>query len=224
MLGRNSPAGKGIVTNMKVSFQHEVTPFESSYGKSRFHCFTFGTHEEDNYLALECGDYKKSGLVRIQSACYTAEIFRSLDCDCHQQLDQSLDLIHRDGGLLIYMLCDGRGAGLAVKTKALKLWAEQGIDTHDAYQQLGKSLDPRDYGRVIEVLRWFSVRECRLLTNNPRKFDALSLAGFKVERAPLEVPVTSSMLPYLETKKRKLGHLFSDLKTTPAKTKTVRRK
>ena len=79
-------------------------------------------------------------LVRVQSACYTAEIFRSTDCDCHEQLHTSLRLVHEQGGYIVYMLCDGRGAGLLNKVTALQMYAKAGVDTHDAYQQLG--LDP----------------------------------------------------------------------------------
>ena len=68
--------------------------------------------------------------VRIQSACYTAEIFRSTDCDCHAQLETSLSKIGSDGGLLVYMLCDGRGAGLLTKRFVVWSWDEQGDLIH----------------------------------------------------------------------------------------------
>ncbi len=47
------------------------------------------------------------------------------------------------------------------------------------------------------------------MTNNPKKFTALQGFGLEiVERVPLEMPPTDSNRPYLEAKKRKMGHLL----------------
>src|SRR5262245_57584420 len=90
-----------------------ATRLNTYFRQFRFHCFSWSEHEEDNLLCLSTDDIPlRAALCRIQSACYTAEIFRSLDCDCHAQLERSLYRIAAEGGILIYMLCDGRGAGL----------------------------------------------------------------------------------------------------------------
>jgi hypothetical protein len=123
---------------------HASAPFKSAYGSGLFHCFSWGPHEEDNVLALVAGPPGGDvPLVRVQSACYTAEIFRSTHCDCHEQLDESLRRVHTEGGAVVYMLCDGRGAGLLTKVRGLALTASHGMDTADAYQHLGAELDPR---------------------------------------------------------------------------------
>jgi len=88
------------------------TVLDTHFGEFDFHCFSWSEHEEDNVLALAKRPFPIPSLVRVQSACYTAEIFRSRDCDCHEQLESSLRRIADEGGLLVYMLCDGRGAGL----------------------------------------------------------------------------------------------------------------
>jgi GTP cyclohydrolase II len=165
---------------------------------------------EDNILSVENRpELEGPPLVRVQSACYTAEIFRSLDCDCHAQLETSLSRIQGEGGVLLYMLCDGRGAGLLNKIRGLALGKSHSLDTADAYTALGLPADPRDYTRVAEVLRRLAVTEMRLLTNNPRKIAAMASAGFSVHRESLEIDATAHSRAYLQTKATKMGHLFS---------------
>jgi 3,4-dihydroxy 2-butanone 4-phosphate synthase/GTP cyclohydrolase II len=50
----------------------------------------------------------------------------------------------------------------------------------------------------------------RLLTNNPKKIVGLEGYGLTVtERVPLEIPASDQNRFYLQTKRDKLGHLFS---------------
>lgn len=190
----------------------ESTKLVTQFGNFDFHCFSWGAHEEDNILTLSKIDKigKEPILCRVQSACYTAEIFRSLDCDCHEQLHKSLELIQSLGGLLIYLLCDGRGAGLLLKTRGLELGRVEGVDTHDAYEKMGISVDPRDYSRAAHVINYFGIQSVSLLTNNPRKIDGLSKFGIKVCRRSLEIKSTDYSEPYLKTKAKKMGHLISE--------------
>lgn len=188
--------------------EHVATPFRSAFGTGIFHCFSFGLHEEDNILVIEAPGYKDSNLLRVQSACYTAEIFRSTDCDCHQQLESSLKQIFLRGGLVVYMLCDGRGAGLLTKVRALKMWEEQKIDTHDAYQRMGVDVDPRKYDRLREVVNHFNLTKVNLLTNNPRKVSGLESLGLVVNRIDLIVECHTDATDYLNTKRTKMGHLL----------------
>src|SRR5882724_11022919 len=146
---------------MPSTFAHSNTVLQTRFGTFEFWCFSWGRHEEDNILCLRKPVEIKSMLVRIQSACYTAEIFRSLDCDCHEQLETSLKKISAEGGLLIYMLCDGRGAGLYKKVQGLELGRTHGLDTSDAYRALGLEQDPRSYVRAIEILRYFGITSVR---------------------------------------------------------------
>lgn len=189
-------------------FEHAETKFSSHYGPGVFHVFSFGEHEEDNLLAIEAGPETEVPLLRVQSACYTAEIFRSTDCDCHEQLDVSLRRVFVEGGALIYMLCDGRGAGLLTKVRGMALGISDGLDTADAYSHLGVAPDPRDYARVATVAKELGLNAVRLLTNNPRKVDGLASRGICVSREPLLIPPTAQSLPYLRSKESKLGHML----------------
>jgi len=189
------------------------TKLKTRHGEFDFHCFAWSEHEEDNVLCLSTRLVPgQPSLCRVQSACYTAEIFQSLDCDCHEQLHQSLALIQEKGGVLVYLLCDGRGAGLFTKTLGLELGRVEGLDTSDAYRRLGVPQDPREYSRAAYALSYLGVQTVRLLTNNPRKLAGLSEHGIAVEHVGLEIPATPDSAPYLETKAAKMGHLLSQFK------------
>lgn len=186
------------------------TKLTTTHGDFDFHCFAWSDHEEDNVLCLSKASTSADPvLCRVQSACYTAEIFQSLDCDCHEQLHTSLARIQAEGGALIYLLCDGRGAGLFTKTLGLELGRTEGLDTSEAYARLGVAQDPREYSRAAHVLSHLNIDHVRLLTNNPRKIAGLAAHGIKVDHISLEIPATTESAPYLETKATKMGHMLS---------------
>jgi GTP cyclohydrolase II len=87
-------------------------PICTKYGGFSIYVFSWSENEQDNVLALVRDTYDRAPLVRIQSACYTGEIFESLDCDCHWQLETSLAAIQKEGGIFVYMLKDGRGGAV----------------------------------------------------------------------------------------------------------------
>jgi len=147
-------------------------------------------------------------LVRIHSECITGDVFGSCKCDCGSQLQQSLDLIAAEGGVLIYLRQEGRGIGLANKLKAYAL-QEQGLDTVQANIELGLPVDARDYAVAYQILKYLGIDVVRLLTNNPFKVDALVQYGIKVsERIALAVKPTNENRTYLKTKQEKLGHIL----------------
>lgn len=164
------------------------------------------------HLALVRGEFgpDEAVLVRVHSECMTGDVFGSLRCDCGPQLHRAMAAVAEAGkGVIVYLRQEGRGIGLANKLRAYEM-QEQGCDTVEANLALGFKPDQRDYGIGAQILFDLGVRRMRLLTNNPRKFVALSGHGLElVERVPLEVPVTSMNRSYLKAKKDKLGHLLS---------------
>lgn len=181
----------------------------TKFGNFEFYCFNKGSHEDENILVLCNPNIKNTPYVRIQSACFTSEIFRSLDCDCHEQLEYSLRLISNEGGYLIYILIDGRGAGIFKKIQGMKITQDQNLDTAEAYKKMSLDVDPRNYAGVIDVLRSLNLTKFILLTNNPRKIQSVVDAGFNVIREAIEIKPTKHSLAYLKSKKDKLGHLFA---------------
>lgn len=148
-------------------------------------------------------------LVRIHSECITGDVFGSCKCDCGAQLHQSLTMIAEEGGVFIYLRQEGRGIGLTNKLKAYAL-QEQGYDTVEANLQLGLPVDNREYAVAYQILKHLGVDTLRLLTNNPKKVEAIEKYGCKVtERVPLMVHPTQENRDYLKTKKQKLGHLLT---------------
>ncbi|QTD42041.1 bifunctional 3,4-dihydroxy-2-butanone-4-phosphate synthase/GTP cyclohydrolase II [Sporosarcina sp. Te-1] len=164
------------------------------------------------HVALVKGkpDEMDAPLVRIHSECMTGDIFGSYRCDCGPQLQAALRQIEEAGtGILLYMRQEGRGIGLVNKFKAYQL-QEQGMDTVEANERLGFKDDERDYFQCAQILRDLGVTTIDLLTNNPRKMDALSSYGITVrERIPIELPIREENYAYMETKKQKLGHLLN---------------
>jgi 3,4-dihydroxy 2-butanone 4-phosphate synthase/GTP cyclohydrolase II len=165
----------------------------------------------EEHLALVMGEPapERPVLVRVHSQCLTGDVFASARCDCGAQLETALARIAGEReGVLLYLLQEGRGIGLANKLRAYEL-QDAGADTVEANQQLGFPADQRDYGVGAQILRDLGVRRMRLMTNNPAKYVALEGFGLEiVERVQLEVPPTEHTRRYLEAKKRKLGHLL----------------
>ena len=185
--------------------------FPTKYGAFRMF-FGFETEDRsDEVLALVIGTPATADapLVRIHSQCLTGDVFKSSRCDCGEQLELSQRSIAEDGhGILIYQLQEGRGIGLVNKLRAYQL-QDGGMDTVEANHHLGFEADHRNYALCVEVLRHFGISRLRLMTNNPRKVEAVQDAGIKVvERVPIEIPSTDDTQRYLLAKKNKLGHLL----------------
>ncbi len=151
-------------------------------------------------------------LVRIHSQCLTGDVLCSERCDCRAQLELSLKLIGRArAGLLLYLPQEGLGIGLMNKLKAYEL-QDLGRDTVEANEDLGFSADARDYAFSAAILRKLGIRSVRLLSNNPEKVRQLEENGVRViERVPCQPRVSRRSRSYLQTKKKKLGHLLADV-------------
>jgi 3,4-dihydroxy 2-butanone 4-phosphate synthase/GTP cyclohydrolase II len=157
-------------------------------------------------------------LVRVHSECLTGDVFRSLRCDCGEQLDAALQAIAAEPrGVLLYMAQEGRGIGLLNKLKAYEL-QEEGLDTVEANLALGFAADEREWGIGNQILADLGLTSIRLLTNNPKKVNGLRAYGLDVtEQVAIEVQPNDENRRYLDAKRNKLGHQLhhQDLKFEP---------
>jgi GTP cyclohydrolase II len=168
--------------------------------------------KSDSALALTMGlpARDEAPLVRIHSQCLTGDVFGSGRCDCGDQLQFALKTISQAGsGVLLYQLQEGRGIGLMNKLQAYEL-QDSGHDTVEANQHLGFDADHRNYDLCTAILRYLGIHRVRLMSNNPRKFEALQTAGIRImERIPIEIAPSDGTEHYLRTKKAKLGHMLT---------------
>ncbi|KAG2311015.1 hypothetical protein Bca52824_022572 [Brassica carinata] len=149
-------------------------------------------------------------LVRVHSECLTGDIFGSARCDCGNQLELAMQLIEKEGrGVVVYLRGhEGRGIGLGHKLRAYNL-QDEGHDTVQANLELGLAIDAREYGIGAQMLRDIGVRTMRLMTNNPAKFTGLKGYGLAVvARVPVVTPITNENRRYMETKHKKMGHIY----------------
>ncbi|MDP4230120.1 MAG: bifunctional 3,4-dihydroxy-2-butanone-4-phosphate synthase/GTP cyclohydrolase II [Bacteroidota bacterium] len=179
------------------------------YGEFKLHLYRNKVDGKE-HIALTKGNISgEPVLVRVHSECFTGDTLGSLRCDCQDQLHAAMMMVEREGrGIVLYMRQEGRGIGLANKLKAYKL-QEEGKDTVEANEALGFKADLRDYGIGAQILVDLGVRKMRLLTNNPKKIVGLGSYGLEVvDRVPIEVPANENNASYLETKRKKLGHMI----------------
>src|ERR1700722_13214536 len=190
------------------SVAHAELP--TRYGRFTIYGFQ-GTRPEEEAVALVRGNLngKTAPLVRVHSQCLTGDVLASLRCDCRAQLELSLKRIGQaSSGILLYLPQEGRGIGLMNKLRAYQL-QDGGMDTVEANQELGFAADARDYDFSAQILKQLGAKRIRLLSNNPEKVRQLEKAGIRVvERVPCQPRVSKTSRAYLQTKKKKMGHIL----------------
>lgn len=169
-----------------------------------------GKHDgvEHVAIAVENPNFADVVTVRLHSSCFTGDILGSLKCDCGEQLNGAVkQMANEGGGVILYVSQEGRGIGLASKLRAYQL-QDSGLDTIEANQYLGFDPDERSYEAAISMLESLGITRLKLMTNNPAKISALRDAGLVViDRLPSPATVNVHNARYLETKRRKAGHL-----------------
>ena len=195
---------------MSVRFVAE-SRLPTSYGEFIMHGFEDRASGKE-HLALSMGNYSgdEPVLVRLHSECLTGDALFSMRCDCGPQLQAALENIAQEGrGVLLYLRQEGRGIGLLNKIRAYKL-QDCGMDTVEANEELGFGPDIRSYDMCKRMLAHLNITKVRLMTNNPRKVDALKELGVDVvERVPHQTGQNPHNERYLATKVWKLGHLYN---------------
>ena len=196
--------------NKKLLNYIESSDLPTKMGNFKVYAFTEPDTNKD-HLAITIGNLKSDAtiLARIHSQCITGESFFSMRCDCRFQLSESMKQIaDNKSGVIFYLQQEGRGIGLSNKIRAYKL-QDEGMDTVEANHQLGFHEDERNYEIVVSMSEHLKIKSFDLMTNNPKKINALEKMGLKInKRVPILGKSNKYNKKYLETKAQKLGHLL----------------
>lgn len=186
--------------NINIS---EVANLPSRFGKFKVKAFKEGIKE---HLVIFKENLAEVPVVRIHSECLTGDAIGSLKCDCRDQLEYALKLADKENGMVIYLRQEGRDIGLLNKINAYSL-QDTGLDTIEANHQLGFAADERTYEIVTFILQHFDIKKIKLLTNNPKKVEALNDIEI-IQRVPIIMQTNQHNKDYIKTKKEHMGHFF----------------
>ncbi|MGF1694402.1 GTP cyclohydrolase II [Vibrio lamellibrachiae] len=188
----------------------DAAKLPTRWGEFKMHAFVEHSTQKE-HIALVYGDINKvsAPLIRLHSECLTGDALFSARCDCGFQLSRALkNIVDEGAGVLLYLRQEGRGIGLSNKVRAYHL-QDEGADTVQANERLGFAADMRDYAFCQGMLGYFGITSVRLMTNNPRKVNALEGANISVvERVAIQEGNNPHNHHYLKTKAEKLGHMF----------------
>lgn len=137
-------------------------------------------------------------LVRLHSACHTSETYHAVNCECREELQQTMQMIQQEGaGVIVYLQQEGRGNGVVGKLDQLKGmfgWNTNGqieqkrdpdtgerVNTVQAYIEAGYVSERRDFTAAGQILQHLGLTSVRLVSNNPRKMQGVEAAGISVE-------------------------------------------
>lgn len=199
------------MTSTSVVTIHAEAKLPTRWGEFRIVAFKNNVDQKD-HVAIVRGDIRGVEAVhtRLHSECLTGDVFGSLKCDCRDQLEKALATIATlDAGIILYMRQEGRGIGLANKIAAYSL-QDAGMDTVQANEHLGFDDDLREYDVAAGMLELLGPASIELMTNNPSKVQGLESRGIQIaSRLPIVTPPNEHNLFYLQTKRRKSGHLLA---------------
>lgn len=149
-------------------------------------------------------------LLRINSACFTGDIFHDQRCDCNWQLHHAIRKIKKEPGLIIYHFHhEGKALGFTNKLKILKILESEGLSPVEANLKFYGSLDDRRYFSSLKILEDLGIKQVKLISNNPHKKRILETHGIEVVKTISIVSKAPHLKNYLEWKRDRLGHQIS---------------
>jgi len=154
---------------------------ETKHGEFRLIAYESEVDGGGSHMALIRGDISDSSepvLVRMHAHCLLGDVFGATGCDCHQNLEASLQMIAaEERGALIYLHQTSKGFS------AEKI-GEQSFLTFHRDRRLpslpeSERKTHREIGLGAQILSDLNLKRIRLLTNHPRRVAALE--GFDIE-------------------------------------------
>jgi 3,4-dihydroxy 2-butanone 4-phosphate synthase/GTP cyclohydrolase II len=190
-----------IADLIRYRMQHEryvkrlaESDLETRYGTFRMIVYSSEVDKEV-HVALVRGDLHggEPPLVRVHSNCLTGDVFASMNCDCHELIEQSLKKIAaEDRGVFVYLHHTGRGFGIDVPVEEpgaaarIRYHARGQLDRDVARQRIVQ----HESGIGAQILIDLGLKSLRVLTNHPKKVVALDGYGLTItEQVP--IPLTN---------------------------------
>lgn len=119
-------------------------------------------------------------LCRIHSACVSAHVFNSVECQCREEMETSQALIERAGkGVVVYLNQEGKGNGHLALMASIP-HKKAGMSQSEAYRKVGFQADARSFRPAAEILADLKVKSVVLLTDNAEKAEDLRRASISV--------------------------------------------
>jgi GTP cyclohydrolase II len=140
-------------------------------------------------------------LIRINSACFTCDVFRDVSCDCNEQLEISFQMLaaHDGPGIILYHFAhDGKAHGYVEK-----------LESYDGVMYPVDG-DRRDFRSAISILRDLGITKVKVMTNNPEKVKILGEYGMQITGIVPIVSADPSLADFYDYK-RGLGHALPTL-------------
>jgi 3,4-dihydroxy 2-butanone 4-phosphate synthase/GTP cyclohydrolase II len=156
------------------------------------------------------GDITDSVNIRINSACFTGDLFGCRRCDCHEQLVHAINYINEHGnGMVIYLLHqDGLGHGVVNKLHSYNMTDTNDVSDIKSFEMLNFQSDIRDYSTAAAILLDNRLLNINLITNNPYKKSALEKYGICVRELIPTISDKPELQAYLQRKRLAFSHLI----------------
>lgn len=156
----------------------KISEIRTIYGCAKLYTFCF---EDETSIPLLYKEGPGIPLVRIQSACLLGTVFHSIDCDCRDQIEKSMEeLFQAPHFAFIYMPDqEARGHGLYKKTEILAEFYKT-RNLLKAREAAGASKDLRKYDRAAAILKYMKIDVVCLVTNDKNKIMQLKEHGITV--------------------------------------------
>lgn len=149
------------------------------YGRFREILYYDGQKES---IALVMGDVEGAAevLCRIHSACVSAHVFNSVECECREEMAAAQALIEKEGrGVIVYLEQEGKGNGHLALLASIP-HKKAGSKQSEAYEKAGFEADARSFRPAAEILADLKIESIVLLTGNAGKADDLRRASINV--------------------------------------------
>jgi 3,4-dihydroxy 2-butanone 4-phosphate synthase/GTP cyclohydrolase II len=133
----------------------------------------------ETHYALVKGDISNGEdvLVRVHTQCVIGDVFGSITCQCHQQMDRALEIIASEGrGVLLYLSQMSKSGETNLPTE-IETHGKKGVDANETIAFRGEQ---REYGIGAQILASLNIHSMRILSNHPRKLVALKAYGLQI--------------------------------------------